>query len=158
MPIFGTKEIEALQLQVQQLTEKLNEANATLSLNKTEIKALKDAQKETKEELSQRSTQLLQVTKERDASLRSLEEFERSLRASLKQLGTMLEIGNGRWVDPAAIWHVFVQNPHKYEDKDGQEMEVTYYTLFLNSQAVEIGSGPAILAKAQAVIQAKAKV
>jgi len=158
MPIFGTKEIESLQLQVQQLSEQLKTSNESLETTRKALRTFQATHSETKAQLAQRTEELRLTKTERDAAQQSLAEFEKSLRASLRQLGTMLEIGTGRWVDPAAVWHVFIQAPYTFLDKDGENVSITMHTLYLNAEAVLQGSAPLVLSKAKEILAAKSKV
>lgn len=158
MPIFGTKEIEALRLRVQQLSEKLKRTNESLAKSTKDLTTLQLTHTQTKADLSQRTEELRVTKSERDAAQQSLAEFEKSLRASLRQLGTMLEIVPSRWVDPAAVWHVYIQPPHSVTNSEGETVPIHDYTLYLNNQAISQGPNVLMMSKAQAVIDAKSKV
>jgi len=102
MDIFNSKQLAQQNSQLAHLTQQVTDLTTRLQAAAAE-----------RDKLIRECRTLTQAKATAQAEAKQAQEaliaFEDSLRASLRQLGTMLEIAPSRWVDPTAIWHLSIE-------------------------------------------------
>ena len=145
MPIFGSQQIEQLQLQVTRLQNQLNSSTEALKKATTELEKLK------RDDAAQK-LEFKRAQSERDDALKSLEEFSASLQRSLGN-ERMLQVGRDlTWVDPSAVWHISVVDHDDRHPGKGPSL------LLLNDVLSGQGSQAELLAVVKQLQEAKLKM